>query len=180
MTPIKVSGFVLDYFDGYKSVSSHILQLCLGHFLPLKACQVILISSRTTKGTAQSLDTCTCPSALLSWIPPGQENLLSQFSSVDWCCSCITVHNWVFQPPSAAAAMCLQVVPALSRQVSTLFAEHDDSRAWTSTVCGKEGWSHILASLDVCQAALAVFLTVLISQHNSGCGITTCLALMVL
>lgn len=41
-------------------------QLCPGHFLLLKACQIILTSSRT-KGTAQSLDTCTCPDQVHYW-----------------------------------------------------------------------------------------------------------------
>lgn len=86
-----------------------------------------------------------------------------------------TTQSWAFKPPPAAVTACLRVVPVLWRQGSTLFTEHDDSRTWTSTVCGKEGWSHIFASLDACQPALATALAILTSQHDSDCSIMTCL-----
>lgn len=81
--------------------------------------------------------------------------------------------RWAFQPPSAVVPVCLWVMPALPRQVSTPCTEHDDSRTWTSSVCCKERWSHLFASLDGCQPPLAPSLAILTSQCNSDCSIMT-------
>lgn len=83
--------------------------------------------------------------------------------------------SWAFKPPSAAITMHLRVMPALQGQVLTLFTEYDDSGTWTSTVCGKEGWSHIFVSLGACQPTHATVLAILISQYDSDCSIMTCL-----
>lgn len=107
------------------------------------------------------------PSALLSWVPPGQKHLLGQFSSANWCCPSM----WASLLPSAAVTVCLRAMPAHPRQVLTPFTEHD-SRIWTSTACCKEGWSHLFASPDGCQPACVPALAILTSRCCSDRGIT--------
>lgn len=124
---------------------------------------------QNSKGAAQSLDTCTCPDHVHCWAgsTPRSEK---PSEPIFQCWLTLPLHagqSWAFQPPSAAVTVCLRVVPALSRQVSTPSTEHDDSRTWTFTVCGREGWSHIFASLDACQPALATALDLLASQRDS-------------